>query len=383
MSWKREPCRNYQRGSCRYGNQCKFLHVDQQQKPNNTSQEQVKPNPFGFGTGSKSQFFNTNGPKQQQKLNPFGFGVQTGSTSNNASAFGSTNQSHSQAQFGNKWIRPTDSTPQQKNTKPEHKCTDPESCKKLIIDDFKNERPMWTLSCYSHFNGLPCDITGDISFEELRVAAYDDAKRGLPMQAIVERERKLLSSKLAEYETLMRNPYVSAQSSAKSSLFSPISSNQSPVISQNNVPSQTYGFGEAATATATNPGQGISSSNNIFGQPTVFQASQQSSSGFESKDQYPGPFGGQFSTQSFGSVSGQYIPDLNIKSVETIQNSAFSQSISNSEQPFQGFGSNQIFIDSVETNKAVGNSKDNSIWLKDKWEVKEIPEEEPPPKFCI
>lgn len=60
-----------------------------------------------------------------------------------------------------------------------------------------------------------------------------------------------------------------------------------------------------------------------------------------------GLFGGQFSTQSFGSVSGQYIPDLNIKSVETIQNSAFSQSTSNSEQPFQGFGSNQIFIDSV------------------------------------
>lgn len=80
--------------SCRYGNQCKFLHDDQRQKPNNASQEQVKPNPFGFGTRSQSQFSNTNQPKQQQKPNPFGFGVQTGSTSN--TAFSSTNQSHSQ-----------------------------------------------------------------------------------------------------------------------------------------------------------------------------------------------------------------------------------------------------------------------------------------------
>lgn len=32
---------------------------------------------------------------------------------------------------------------------------------------------------------FPCDIVGDISYEELRTAAYDDAKRGLSVQAIV------------------------------------------------------------------------------------------------------------------------------------------------------------------------------------------------------
>jgi len=31
----------------------------------------------------------------------------------------------------------------------------------------------------------PCDIVGDISYEELRAAAYEDARKGLPVQAIV------------------------------------------------------------------------------------------------------------------------------------------------------------------------------------------------------
>lgn len=31
----------------------------------------------------------------------------------------------------------------------------------------------------------PCDIVGDLSYEELRAAAYDDAKRGLNLQSIV------------------------------------------------------------------------------------------------------------------------------------------------------------------------------------------------------
>ena len=31
----------------------------------------------------------------------------------------------------------------------------------------------------------PCDIVGDISYEELRTTAYEDARKGLPVQAIV------------------------------------------------------------------------------------------------------------------------------------------------------------------------------------------------------
>lgn len=31
----------------------------------------------------------------------------------------------------------------------------------------------------------PCDINGDISYEELQAAAYDDARRGLSVHSIV------------------------------------------------------------------------------------------------------------------------------------------------------------------------------------------------------
>ncbi|RVW94131.1 Zinc finger CCCH domain-containing protein 16 [Vitis vinifera] len=66
-----------------------------------------------------------------------------------------------------------------------HKCTDPESCKRQIVEDFEHERPIWKLTCYGHCKSAPCDIVGDISYEELRLAAYDDAGRGLSLQSIV------------------------------------------------------------------------------------------------------------------------------------------------------------------------------------------------------
>lgn len=40
----------------------------------------------------------------------------------------------------------------------------------------------------------PCDIIGDVSYEELRAAAYEDAKRGLSLQSIVRKYGWLLES---------------------------------------------------------------------------------------------------------------------------------------------------------------------------------------------
>ncbi|GFY80861.1 zinc finger C-x8-C-x5-C-x3-H type family protein [Actinidia rufa] len=96
--------------------------------------------------------------------------------------------------FENKWTRfsPINTVGSQASRQPDnlpatanHKCTDPESCKRQIIEDFEQERPLWKLSCYGHGKSSPCDIIGDISYEELRAAAYDDAKRGLSLQSIV------------------------------------------------------------------------------------------------------------------------------------------------------------------------------------------------------
>ncbi|XP_028758538.1 zinc finger CCCH domain-containing protein 46 isoform X5 [Neltuma alba] len=83
----------------------------------------------------------------------------------------------------------------------------PEACKRQIVEDFEQEKPLWKLTCYGHSKGAPCDIVGDISYEELRAAAYEDAKRGMTLQSIVERERNLLNSKLVEFQNLLREPY--------------------------------------------------------------------------------------------------------------------------------------------------------------------------------
>lgn len=72
--------------SCQYGERCRYLHVNnQQRKPNvqgfggqNGSHQQKSTNPFGFGSGSGSGF----GSQQQQKSNPFGFGTQNSSQLN-------------------------------------------------------------------------------------------------------------------------------------------------------------------------------------------------------------------------------------------------------------------------------------------------------------
>nr|GMC95400.1 DnaJ homolog subfamily C member 17 [Ipomoea batatas]GMD01525.1 DnaJ homolog subfamily C member 17 [Ipomoea batatas] len=55
----------------------------------------------------------------------------------------------------------------------------------IVIPRLKTNQLKW---CFRlsvvHLSG-PCNVIGDVSYEELRVAAYDDAKRGLNLQLIV------------------------------------------------------------------------------------------------------------------------------------------------------------------------------------------------------
>ncbi|XP_028192107.1 zinc finger CCCH domain-containing protein 46-like isoform X2 [Glycine soja] len=250
----RDICRNFQRGSCQYGERCRYLHVQQQRKPNvngfggqSSSYQQQNTNPFGFGSGSQQQ--------QQQKGNPFGFGKQNSSQLN-----GGPHSEHKPNQykpFENKWNRQS-SKPQQNGVKSEnnskqtdHICTDPENCKRQIAVDFEQEKPLWILTCYSHCKGAPCDIVGDISYEELRASAYEDAKRGMNLQSIVEKERNILNSKLVEFQKLLSEPY---QIPISSSLGSPTpqsivaNANANPFsTSQSNGPLSVSSFSQLST----------------------------------------------------------------------------------------------------------------------------------------
>ena len=151
---------------------------------------------------SSTQTFNSKG------LILFGFGVQNNSLPKGTSDFGSK-QNHFKP-FENKWTRfsplttgSSSSSSRQFDNQVQpanHKCTDPESCKRQIVEDFEHERPIWKLTCYGHCKSAPCDIVGDISYEELRLAAYDDAGRGLSLQSIEHRNflRRILGTKVSE-----------------------------------------------------------------------------------------------------------------------------------------------------------------------------------------
>ncbi|KAI7744576.1 hypothetical protein M8C21_015989 [Ambrosia artemisiifolia] len=385
MPPRKEPCRNFQRGFCQYGERCKFLHVNQQQtKPNpfgfgaqNTSQSQ-KPNPFGFGSQNAAQ---------PQKPNPFGFGVQNNSKANQFKP-GENKWSRFSPSSGN----PTAAQKQDgQSSAANHVCTDSEACKHQISEDFQQEKPLWKLTCYGHSKYGPCDIIGDVSYEELRASAYDDAKRGTNVQSIVEKERSLLNSKLIEFENLLRNPYTPPSNSnlnTQNTLPGP-STNIFPQTAQTNGPSSFNQNTLPGTTTnifpqtVQNNGPPTVSSfnqapaqNNAFSQVNQFQAPTQISNAPQ-KNNFAfgntGQLGNQPSTQPF--VSSTFA-----NAFSTAPSPNFNSPTQQPSMPVDG--QNPSAIPGVKnTSQNVPHStssEHDSIWFKDEWRAGEIPEEAPP-----
>lgn len=420
MYKKKEPCRNFQRGSCQYGDRCKFLHVTPQQQPKSSN------NPFGFGNRQTPNNNNNNSfgfanrqqqQQQQQRPNsPFG------SASNNSA----TNRPQQFKPFENKWSRgaAAPSSRQRPDNQPaNHECTDPDSCKRLIAEDFEHERPLWKLTCYGHLKSGPCDIIGDVSYEELRAAAYDDYKCGLSLQSIVEKERNLLNSKLIEFNNLLRDPNTASSKPAPAgqSPFFGATANATPATAQNTTPPSVSSFGQLGTslnmgfgtrsATPSNnafgqPNQPLTAfgvslpapSNNVFGQLNPPSNSSQTVSAFGTTN-FPslnaGPFGSQLPKQALGNSFSPNIAGFGNSGVNSIQNiSSPPLSMQNpSIQPLGiSNGLNSAFnaalqatanIQPVNMVQRETFSGDATIWLKEKWVPGEIPEEAPPEEYVF
>ncbi|CAJ1934099.1 unnamed protein product [Sphenostylis stenocarpa] len=433
----KEICRNFQRGSCQYGERCRYLHANQQRKPNvqgfggqSASHQQQSTNPFGFGSGSRSSF----GSQQPQKSNSFGFGAQNSSHLNGGPH--SEYKPNQYKPFENKWSRqsskPQNGGKSDNNPQPvDHKCTDPEICKRQIAEDFEKEKPIWILTCYSHCKGAPCDIVGDISFEELRASAYEDAKRGMSLQSIVrnlirasfimsflltfvEKERNILKSKMVEFEKLLSEPY---QKPINSSLDSQrpqsigANANLFSGTSQSNGPLSVSSFSQLGTSMSMGFGrtpndlslENLVSQNfpmvaewftlvslvelgdskppappiNTLAQPSFFGSGGNSLASNTANLNSSGTFGVQSSPHSTP-LDLTMFPGSTQQTSAAFNNSGpttLFQTTSNVQLP------NELQVENV--------SGDVSIWLKEKWNPGEkqdkillrIPEEAPPDSF--
>ncbi|CAK8577004.1 unnamed protein product [Lathyrus sativus] len=373
----KDLCRNFQRGSCSYGERCRFLHQqpNQQQRKSNAFGGQTNKNPFGFGSASASA------PNQQQKNNPFGFGSQNTSQSNGAPR--SDSKPNQFQPFENKWSR-TSSKPQNGTQRPSdnnsqtvnHKCTDPEICKRQIAEDFEQEKPLWILTCYGHCKGAPCDIIGDISYEELRASAYEDAKNGMSLPLIVEKERNILKSKLAEFDKLLSEPYKMPLNSSLD-----IQKYQSNGANANAFSPATQNNGPLSVSSFSQLGASLNTGFERPSAPPAIAPAQPNSFGS----------GGNFFTSNTGNLFGSGISGAqnNNPFSTPAELTMFPGSTSQFQQPSIALNNTssatmlQTASSDVQlnTSQVENASVDDSIWLKEKWNPGEIPEEAPPDRF--
>ncbi|XP_024380686.1 zinc finger CCCH domain-containing protein 46 [Physcomitrium patens] len=377
----RQVCRDFQRGSCRFGTRCKFLHQ----------------------TGSAPQQQNAfnSGPKQTQP----GFGTNRFGAFNNAPNY-----------FNNQ------RTTQPQSTAPkDHRCGNPKVCQDQIKEDISTEQPtFWRLTSYAHWKFLPNDICGDVSPEELRALAYDSGKQGLPFQEIVRREHSMNAAKIAEFETLQRNPYRGP--ATQMSGGTPLGQTQpSPFTSH----TQTgFGFGTQNQSAA--PAGSFGQPQLMFGVPvTTPQAGSGFSNAFNKTPTNPNSlqssgFGqySQLGQSGFGSAPKSVFGSQTITPFGTginvfgggfgtpaaAQPAGTTNSVNFGTSPFTtlgGFGTSPFAIpaanpqpsapavippatfNTLPLGTAPPSTKQTAIgvdgiWQKETWKLGEIPEEEPP-----
>ncbi|KAK4382851.1 Zinc finger CCCH domain-containing protein 46 [Sesamum angolense] len=350
--------------------------------------------------------------QQQQMPNPFGFGVQNNNQQRGANDFGSQpNQfkvlpclivaSYCSCTWNDIHLKIVDSflsinnssasasrQSENQSQAPNHKCTDSESCRRVIVEDLENEKPLWKLTCYGHNRNGPCDIVGDISCEELRALAYDDAKQGKSLQFIIERERSLLNSKLVEFQNLVQKPHTVSPFGTPStqnpfgtpSTQNPFGGGSSNAPNINNVvPPPASNFGQLSASLNTGS---AAVPNYTFGQSRVFQNNSQPSNMFQMDNS---PFNSSVVTSS------SQVPQQSVQRPFFGSASSTSSAINAHTNPFSTFANTQTgsafdkqldFVSNgpnsassaisqssiqLNDNLPANSNVDDSIWTKAEW----------------
>ncbi|KAJ7534111.1 hypothetical protein O6H91_13G080300 [Diphasiastrum complanatum] len=381
---KQEVCRDFQRGSCRFGARCKFIHQ---------------------------------APQSNQRNSRFGSGAQTQGAGNFFAVLSENNTAAGQQQ-----AHPPAN---------DHKCSDTRLCKERIKEDFANEYPsFWRLTSYAHWKYLPNDICGDVSFEELRSVAYESAKHGSSITDVVQKEQAMFTAKSSEFEALLRNQYTGPATQSSSMLpqvaFDATSFSNSPQFAARTL------FGKAVSNGSITAPQPSSQTSNLFGSPTMgghLQSSggfaggfgkgpnaafggvlpfpQQSNSASYSPSSSPvqssqsplethNMFGaGTNVVPTFGGFGSSITDNMTLTSLDSKMQPSFGSHAVGSTfalppQPFKEEMMSTNNTQSVEAKNTIINETFPSevvkgqapaisdIWLADKWSLGQIPEEEPP-----
>ena len=193
------------------------------------------------------------------------------------------------------------------------------SPRETVATDFATEQPLWLLSCYGHRREGPCDLTGDVSFEEARWKFFSDRANGVPDYKLVEEFKGALAAKERELRALKRAadsnqrlPSLGGNVIREANAWldqvmgrSPSSSNPHPGgVSVSGGPAGGGGvvFGSALRGAQQQQQQQQQpmKQSSIFGHPSPYH---QPSSIFPASHQSPGPSPHQASSSVFGQTA--------------------------------------------------------------------------------
>jgi len=275
---------------------------------------------------------------------------------------------------------------------------------------------LWPFTCYGYEKGIPCDITGDISPEELRFEAYNQLKQFGNIQQHTQMVNSLAQQMQSKRQALISKG--STQSNTNSSIFTSNTTNQSifgnssasAPTSQGifgnvqHAPTSQSVFGNTALSSAS-PNNNIFGNNasSVFGQqPSPIISPPNSINLSPSVNMSPGTVSSGMMGQSISvqqnntSLFGQStIPQQNFASASNL----FPPSNSTTSQgQFNSFNTNvptvapQIIPNSPQlpTNTIPNATKtvdsklsqqSISAFTAEKFTFRNIPEEEPTPEF--